>query len=131
MIDYKTIAEQFYQTIVEQYPKLFEYKDGELYFIDELKVIYSNALRVIDINIAFEITPGLTGCKDFRLPIRKKASPNYFAGSDGFVDKLDIYIELPDHLCMLFYEYGLFIHGHDREAIMRRYTINNIINDNR
>ncbi len=119
-----------YNAIMDNYPDLFECRDNEFYFIDELKIIYVLPLRIIDIGIAYSIVPKEPESYDFNLSLGKNVLPPWFIKNSQIVDLLMVprHLVLPDQLCMLFFNHGLSILGYDKVGIMRRYSIKNIIN---
>lgn len=105
--------------------------DGdELFFHEDLSIIHDGPLELISTTLFMQIAP--KGDKEtyrgdsfqFCMEMPDGSNPNY---EKMIAIRFDLV--LPDALCVRFYDCGIDVDGYDRESIMRRHTIKNIIGD--
>lgn len=115
-------------SLVESYPGIFMIIDDELFFCDDLRIIFDEPLLLIDSGLYIQIVPNENFKEThywFCIEISYDDDPDY--------DKVlalhrDGSFVLPDELCVRFYDYGFDVDGYDRAVIERRHAIKNIIN---
>lgn len=118
------LIKEYILTLVECYPELFCLRDNDqLFFTKKYHPIYDSELKIdrrtydvgikpMKSDIDFQFRLSLPSEKEYNIPKCIWVSPKYV---------------LSDDLCIGLYEMNIDIHGYERQAIIRRHTIKNII----
>lgn len=121
---YSNFERQYVSNLVKDYPTLFRLggkNEEQLFFKEEYKEIYDSALNVGVMGLQYEVTP--VDSISFQLRI------TFALGKPGGIpNRLWITQELSDALCVALYDMNFEIMGLDKEMIIRRHTIENIVN---
>ncbi len=115
--------------LLKFYPKLFQYKDGELLFNDELAFIFGKPLVCMTMSFAYDISLQDKSEQEYVFRLTVPIDPDDPDDFDGYNNRFFVNknIILTDEACILFFDYGLVITGYDEALIRRRHSIKNII----
>lgn len=115
-----------YDNFIQWYPGLFEEINGELFFHDDFKIICDTPLIIIQMIADCEINPVKYTDSSFRYLSMPCDINDHDFKKELRVANVTV---LPDEVCLKLYGYDINIYNHDREAITRRHTIKNIIQE--